>query len=112
MSADLLGRPQLADFGRKVRLHHDPGIEAEFPARAGARLVVHTVKGVFSKQVEHPRGDPANPLSAEELTSKFHRLAGLLAGREQAEAVVKAVLGLRNNGAEGLFAALKGLSGE
>jgi 2-methylcitrate dehydratase PrpD len=112
MSADLLGRPQLADFGRKVRLHHDPEIEAEFPARAGARLIVHTAKGVFSKQVQHPRGDPANPLSAEELTSKFYRLAGTLAGREQAEAVVKAVLGLRNTGAEGLFAALKGLRGE
>ena len=112
MSADLLGRPQLAAFARKVSLQHDPAIEAEFPARAGARLVVHTAKGTFSKQVQHPRGDPANPLSSEELTSKFHRLAGMRAGRAKAEAVVRAVLELRNTGVEGLLAALKELEGE
>jgi 2-methylcitrate dehydratase PrpD len=112
MSADLLGRPHLVAFARKVSLHHDPAIEAEFPVRAGARLVVHTAKGTFSQQVQHPRGDPTNPLSAEELTSKFYRLAGMLAGREKAEAVVKAVLELRNTGVEGLFDALKELKGE
>ena len=112
MSAELLGRPQLAAFARKVSLHHDPAIEAEFPARAGARLVVHTAKGAFSQQVQHPRGDPANPLSAEELTSKFYRLAGMIAERKKAEAVVKAVLELSKTGVEGLFEALKELKGE
>ncbi|MCU0559415.1 MAG: MmgE/PrpD family protein [Desulfobacterales bacterium] len=112
LSADLLGRPQLAAFARKVSLHHDSAIEAEFPARAGARLVVHTAKGTFSQQVQHPRGDPANPLSAEELTSKFYRLAGMLAERKKAEAVVQAVLELRKTGVEGLFGALKELKGE
>lgn len=112
MSADLLGRPQVSAFARKVSLHHDPAIEAEFPAQAGARLVVHTTKKTFSQQVQHPRGDPANPLSAAELTSKFYRLAGMLAGRQRAEAVVKAVLELRSTGVEGLSAALKELKGE
>ncbi len=91
LSADLLGRPQLAAFARKVSLHHDSAIEAEFPARAGARLVVHTAKGTFSQQVQHPRGDPAN---------------------QKAEAVVQAVLELRKTGVEGLFGALKELKGE
>jgi 2-methylcitrate dehydratase PrpD len=112
MSVDLLGRPYLSAFARRVSLHHDPALEAEFPAQAGARLVVHTAKGVFSKQVQHPRGDPANPLSAEELTSKFYKLAGLLAGREKAEAVVKAVLELKSTGMEGLFEALKELESD
>lgn len=112
MSADLLGCPELAAFARKVRLHHDPALEAEFPARAGARLVAHTARGAFSKEVQHPRGDPANPLSTGELTNKFHRLAGMRAGREKAEAVVKAVLELQHTGVEGLFAALQELQGE
>jgi 2-methylcitrate dehydratase PrpD len=112
MSADLLGRPQLSAFARKVSLHHDPAIEAEFPARAGARLVVHTARGAFSKQVQHPRGDPANPLSTEELISKFHRLAGIRAEHAKAEAVVRAVLELRNTGLDELFGALKELEGE
>jgi 2-methylcitrate dehydratase PrpD len=112
MSADLLGDRQLTAFARKVSLHHDAGLDAEFPARAGARLVVHTSKGALSKEVQHPRGDPDNPLSGEELTSKFHKLAGTLAGPEKAQAVVRAVMELKNAGAGGLFAALKELEVE
>jgi 2-methylcitrate dehydratase PrpD len=112
MSADLLGRPLFADFARKVSLHHDPALEAEFPARAGARLVVHTPRGAFAHHVQHPRGDPANPFSADELLSKFRRLAGMRAEREKTEAVVRAVLALRKTGVEDLIAALKELSGE
>ena len=69
-------------------------------------------KGSFPNKCSTPRGDPANPFSAEELTSKFYRLAGMLAGCEKAEAVVKAVRELRNTGMEGLFGALKELKGE
>ncbi len=112
MSADLLGDHRLTAFARKVSLHHDAGFEAEFPARAGARLVVHTSRGTFLKEVRHPRGDPDNPLSGEELTSKFHKLAGMLAGPEKAQAVVRAVMELKNGGVGGLFAALKELEVE
>jgi 2-methylcitrate dehydratase PrpD len=109
MSDDLLGRPWFASFARKVTLHHDSAIEAEFPARAGARLVVHSTKGIFSKQVEHPRGDPANPLSAEELKTKFFALAAMRMERDKAEAVVKAVLELKQSGLGELSSVLKGL---
>ncbi len=111
MSIDLLGRPHLAAFARKVRLHHDPALEAEFPALAGARLEVETTMGAFCKEVRHPRGDPANPLSAGELTAKFHSLAGTLSQRVKAEAVVAAVLEMKNTGIQGLFAALKEFEG-
>jgi 2-methylcitrate dehydratase PrpD len=112
MSVDLLGRPQLAAFARKVSLHHDSALEAEFPGRAGARLVVHTAKGDFSKQVQDPLGDPANPFSDEELKSKFYRLAGMHTGRKKAEALVTAVLELKSTGLEELSAALKGFENE
>jgi 2-methylcitrate dehydratase PrpD len=112
MSADLLGRSLVVDFARKVSLHHDPALEAEFPARAGARLVVHTPRGAFAHQVQHPRGDPANPFSPDELISKFRRLSGMREEREKTEAVVRAVLALKNTGVEDLIAALKELPGE
>jgi 2-methylcitrate dehydratase PrpD len=72
-------------------------------------LVVHSTKGIFSKQVEHPRGDPANPLSAEELKTKFFALAAMRMERDKAEAVVKAVLELKQSGFGELSSALKGL---
>jgi 2-methylcitrate dehydratase PrpD len=107
MSVDLLGRPHIAAFARKVRLHHDPALESEFPALAGARLVVQTDRGAFEEEERHPRGDPANPLATEELKAKFHRLAGTLSERVKADAVVEAVLELKNTGIQELFAALK-----
>ncbi|MBI5580082.1 MAG: MmgE/PrpD family protein [Deltaproteobacteria bacterium] len=108
MSADLLGRPRLASFARKVTLHHDPAIETEFPGRAGARLTVHSLKGVFSKTVQHPRGDSANPLSAEELKAKFRSLAAMRMGCDKAEEIVNSVLGLKHSSLERLSSALKG----
>ncbi len=109
LSADLLGRPELEAFARKVGLHPEPAMEAEFPARAGARLVVRTRKRTFSREVLHPRGDPGNAFSAEDLTAKFHRLAGMRADRTQAEAVLQAVLELKNAGVRELATALQAL---
>jgi 2-methylcitrate dehydratase PrpD len=111
MSVDLLGRSDLAAFARKVRLHPDSAREADFPARAGARLVVETTRGTFCKEVLHPWGDPANPLSPGELTSKFFSLAGMLSERKKAEAVVQAVMGLKSTGSQALFAPLMDFEG-
>jgi 2-methylcitrate dehydratase PrpD len=112
LSSDLLTEHQLTAFARKVGLYHDSGLEAAFPARAGARLVVHTSQGSLSKEVQHPRGDPVNPLSGEELTAKFHKLAGLLSGREKTHAIAGAVKELSVKGTGELFSALKELAVE
>jgi 2-methylcitrate dehydratase PrpD len=107
LSADLLGRARLTHFARKVRLNHDPALEAAFPARAGARLVVHTARGAFAQEVQNPRGDPANPLRNDEITSKFFKLAGMLTGPENARAIFNAVHELKHSRADGLWVALE-----
>lgn len=106
LPADLLGRPDLASFARKVLLRADSALEAGFPARAGARVAVHTARGTFSRQVDHPRGDPAHPLSAEELTSKFVTLAGARLERTAIERLLNAVWQLRQGRMEGFAAVL------
>jgi 2-methylcitrate dehydratase PrpD len=108
MSADLLGRPQIASFARKVSLQNDSEIESAFPSRAGARLVVHSNKGFFHKTVEHPRGDPANPFSPADIKAKFYTLAAVRMGRDRADEIVKAVLSLTDSGLDTLSSALKG----
>lgn len=110
LSADLLGRPELVAFARNVRLHLDPEMESGFPARAGSRLVVRTAMRTFSREVLHPRGDPGNPFSPEDLTAKFHRLAGMRAGRTRAEAVLQTVLKLKHAGIKELSAVLQPLA--
>lgn len=109
LSASLLGRPELEAFARNVRLFSDPAMESQFPVRAGARLVVRTPKRTFSREVLHPRGDPGNPFSTDDLVAKFHRLAGVRTARTQAEAVLQAVLKLKNAGIGELATALQAL---
>jgi 2-methylcitrate dehydratase PrpD len=63
------------DLARRVELQVDPGMEARFPAEAGARVEVETDQGRFERTVHHPLGDPANPMGRVRLEAKFRRLA-------------------------------------
>ena len=74
MSRDLLGRPDLVRFARRVRLSVDPDLDPMFPAKAPACVVVETDRGVFRKTVEFPLGDPENPMGLDALERKYERL--------------------------------------
>jgi 2-methylcitrate dehydratase PrpD len=45
----------------------------------------------YTARVVHPRGDPENPLSDEELQAKFRQLVVPLLGPEKTERIVKRV---------------------
>ena len=54
----------------------DEALEARFPAEALARVILHTVDGrSFESEIHGAPGDPNDPLSDDELTDKFNRLA-------------------------------------
>ena len=71
MDAALLADPDLRAFAGRVRMHRDPAIEPLFPAQSPARIVVHAAGKRFESPVTMPRGDPADPLSWDELRDKF-----------------------------------------
>src|ERR1700682_6631637 len=61
---------------KKVEVVADPEIEKVFPALQ--RVIVNlttTDGGTFTKQLDHPKGDPRNPLSDDEVEEKFAALA-------------------------------------
>jgi 2-methylcitrate dehydratase PrpD len=70
-----------------VRCFHDPALDALFPARWPARVQLTLRDGrTLEAYVEYPKGDPENPLSDEELETKFHALTGpVIAEARQAE---------------------------
>jgi len=71
----------------KVTMAVDESLEARFPAKALARVILYSVDGNrFESGICGARGDPTDPLSDTELTAKFNRLAGahLAAGRVNA----------------------------
>ncbi|MDT8857825.1 MmgE/PrpD family protein [Paracoccaceae bacterium Fryx2] len=66
-----LHNPDSVAFARKVHLMVDAEINDRFPATTGARVVLVTGTGRHMREVMHPKGDPANPMTREELVQKF-----------------------------------------
>lgn len=60
----------------KVNVALDPKINANYPKEWGAKVTVVLKSGeVFRKQTDFPKGDPENPVSTEDLRTKFVKLA-------------------------------------
>ena len=60
----------------KVVISKDPRIEQNFPEEWPARVSISLKNGrTFEKTITHPKGDPNNPLTWDELVAKFKSLA-------------------------------------
>jgi 2-methylcitrate dehydratase PrpD/SAM-dependent methyltransferase len=60
----------------RVRMVHDPEVEAEYPRRWIGKVTVETTDGrTLTGRVDEPKGDPGNTLSRAELAEKAQRLA-------------------------------------
>jgi 2-methylcitrate dehydratase PrpD len=94
----LLGRPDIVELAKRVELRLDPELDRRFPLQVPARVTLETGRGRFEQLVDHPRGDPANPMDLTALVEKFRRLStGLLTPAEQ-DATIAAVLSLEQGG--------------
>ncbi len=59
----------------RVHCVKDPEIEKDFPKKWRAKVSITTNnEGIYHAQLEHPKGDPENPLSWEEVITKFKNL--------------------------------------
>ncbi len=77
--------PKIRELMNKVTLVKDSRIEENFPKEWPARVAIELDNGQrFEKFVRYPKGDPENPLSWDEMKSKF----GALTGREELVAVI------------------------
>ncbi len=71
IEAAVLNRPDVSVFSRKVTLHRDADRDACFPEETLARVIITMANGKFESPVTTPRGEPANPLSWDNLREKF-----------------------------------------
>jgi 2-methylcitrate dehydratase PrpD len=106
MEAAVLGNPQLEAFAARVSMHRDPALERLFPAQSPARVVVHAGGKRFESPVTTPRGDPADPLSWDELRAKFVTATRLVLSPERQHDLLAAVGRLREGDLQPLRAAL------
>ena len=67
----------LLDLVAKIKIHRDAALTARYPRGIPNRLVV-TLKDAtqLSEENEYPRGHDQNPMSDDEVTAKFRRMAG------------------------------------
>jgi len=87
-----LSDPQVLELAEKVEIVYDSEIQKEFPAKALAEVLIQTPRGTFSSGVTGPRGDYWNPLSDEEIKSKFLFLTDGVIPRETGEKVIEMVM--------------------
>jgi len=94
----LLGRQDIVELAKRVELRLDPELDRRFPVQVPARVTLETGRGRLEQLVDHPLGDPANPMNLAALVEKFRGLStGLLVPAEQ-DATIAAVLSLEEGG--------------
>ena len=91
LSEDHLHQPELLELARRVRISVDPALDQLFPEKTAMRVTLRTSRGDLARTVEHPKGDPANPLSGAELAEKFQWLSVELAGEKRSRQIQAAV---------------------
>jgi 2-methylcitrate dehydratase PrpD len=87
----VLDRPDISAFAKKVALHADPALDARFPRETLARVVITTAGGRFESPVTTPRGEPTNPLSWRDLRRKFMIATRGVLSAERQQVVLAAV---------------------
>jgi 2-methylcitrate dehydratase len=103
--------PRIRAFLKKIVVKEDPELTTLYPASIANRVTVVTSSGrKVSRQVNDPRGHPKNPMTDEEIESKFLSLTGRFLTEEQAREVLGYVWRLERKGEiSGLARALSAL---
>ena len=81
----------------RVTCVEDQEIEKDFPRKWPAKVTITTRDGrEFKAGLEHPKGDPENPLSWEEIIAKFNNLAGAVLDHDSCSQLIRSVRDLEN----------------
>jgi 2-methylcitrate dehydratase PrpD len=84
--------PRVISLMDRVECFLDPSLDAEFPAKWPAAVKIRLRDGrEVSVRVDHPKGDPENPLTFEEVGAKLHDVASAV--DEQARTTVIEAIG-------------------
>lgn len=91
-SPELIQSPEMQALMDKVECYSDPELDREFPRKWPCRVEIKTKDGqTYSKKVDHPRGDPENALSWDEIIDKFERVTANVYSPERKKEIVRQV---------------------
>jgi 2-methylcitrate dehydratase PrpD len=79
----------------KVRVVVDPSFDQVFPEKWPSSIAVKTLRGEkLVKEMDHPRGDPENFLSWDEVSEKFCELSRWVLSPKKQKHILEQVKGL------------------
>lgn len=88
-SDEKLKDPRIWDLLGKIKVIADPEIDAMFPGVKRARVTITNLAGEsFTAQVDNAKGSPLNPMSDDEVVSKFRANTGAMLSKEQQDKVI------------------------
>ena len=101
--------PEVKELMNKVYCFRGEDLEKEFPKKWPARVEIETSKGTFSDRIDYPKGDPENPLSWEEMITKFNYVTAPVYDENQQQQLINGVRNLEQfNKVSDLSVLLKG----
>jgi 2-methylcitrate dehydratase PrpD len=84
-----LADPNVRDLASRIKVKHDPGLDAGYPAGRPARVIITMSDGtIHQSETSIARGDTANPMSANERHAKAASLFDLGLGHERTPLVL------------------------
>ncbi|MFZ5979792.1 MAG: MmgE/PrpD family protein [Candidatus Zixiibacteriota bacterium] len=91
-SEEKLKDPRIREVINKIKGKASKEFEAMFPAKQPSKVVVKTKDGKeFAAYLEYPKGDPREPMTDDELQTKFNALADGLLNAERQKKLHKTV---------------------
>jgi 2-methylcitrate dehydratase len=88
-AAKNLGDPRVLSFLKKVSVREDRSLTDAYPGHIANRVTLRLKGGLtLSEQVDDPRGHTNNPMTKEEVESKFRRLTRKFLGKAQAQEIM------------------------
>jgi 2-methylcitrate dehydratase len=84
--------PKLQALLQKIEVVADTGYEQQFPAKKLSGVSITTADGkTVEKEVEFPKGYPANPMTNADLEEKFRALTSEVMNKSQQDRVIEAI---------------------
>ncbi|NUP89115.1 MAG: MmgE/PrpD family protein [Candidatus Sumerlaeia bacterium] len=84
--------PRIQQHIHKFKAKANPEFEPLFPAKQPNHVTITTTKGEkFELRVDYPKGDPRDPMTMEEIETKFHSLAAPIVSEKRRNQIKDAI---------------------
>lgn len=84
--------PMIHEFAKKINVVFDKNIEEQFPKKYASTVTIRMRNGeTYTRHVDHPKGDPENPLTDGELIAKFRKISMPVLGKDRTNSVIEKI---------------------